>query len=266
MLFLLSMKNDKKQLTVTFLGTGTSQGIPMIASNDPVCLSKNPKDKRLRSSILVSWDDVSYVIDCGPDFRQQMLRENIRLINGVLFTHEHADHTAGLDDLRPYCYQIGEMPIFLNQRTLDSLEQRFQYIFSKVNRYPGAPSVSPNLVDEMPFNLKDVEVIPVNVMHGKLPVTTYRFQDFAYLTDVKSVQNSEKEKLKNLDVLVVNALRIDEHPTHFNLEEALDFVAELKPKKAYFTHISHKLGFHEEVSRKLPENVYLAYDGLKITI
>ena len=260
------MKNDKKLLTITFLGTGTSQGIPMIASNDPVCLSKDPKDVRLRSSILISWDEVSYVIDCGPDFRQQMLREKVQLINGVLFTHEHSDHTAGLDDLRPYCYKIGEMPIYLDKRTLRSLEQRFQYIFSKENRYPGAPSVSSNIVSNSSFFIDELKVIPIEVMHGNLPVTAYRIQDFAYLTDVKSISESEKEKLKNLDVLVVNALRVEEHPTHFNLQEALDFVKEIKPNKTYFTHISHKLGFHKEVSKALPNNVFLAFDGLKISV
>lgn len=260
------MNTNKKLLKITFLGTGTSQGIPMIASKDPVCLSKDMKDKRLRSSILISWDEVTYVVDCGPDFRQQMLRENVSLIHGVLFTHEHADHTAGLDDLRPFCYKIGEMPIYLNQRTLDSLTQRFQYIFSTVNRYPGAPSVQPNVVNNTPFLVHDLQITPIEVMHGNLPVTAYRILDFAYLTDVKSIANSEKEKLKNLDVLVINALRIDKHPTHFNLQEALDFVKEISPKKTYFTHISHKLGFHEAVSKQLPKNVFLAYDGLKIEV
>ena len=260
------MKNDKKLLKITFLGTGTSQGIPMIASKDPVCLSEDPKDKRLRSSILISWDKISYVIDCGPDFRQQMLRENVQLINGVLFTHEHADHTAGLDDLRPFCYKIGEMPIYLNKKTLENLELRFQYIFKKENRYPGAPSVLPKVVTNSPFYIDDIMVTPIEAMHGNLPVTNYRIYDFAYLTDVKSITKLEKEKLNNLDVLVINALRIEEHPTHFNLQEALDFVSELQPKKAYFTHISHKLGFHAEISKNLPENVFLAYDGLKISV
>ena len=260
------MKNDKKLLKITFLGTGTSQGIPMVASKDPVCLSSDQKDKRLRSSILISWDKISYVIDCGPDFRQQMLRENVQLINGVLFTHEHADHTAGLDDLRPFCYKIGEMPIYLNKKTLENLALRFQYIFRKENRYPGAPSVLPKVVANSPFFIDDVMVTPIQVMHGNLPVTAYRIYDFAYLTDVKSITKLEKEKLRNLDVLVINALRIEEHPTHFNLQEALDFVSELQPKKAYFTHISHKLGFHAEVSNNLPENVFLAYDGLKISV
>lgn len=258
------MKIDKKLLQITFLGTGTSQGIPMIASNDPVCLSTDSKDKRLRSSILISWDDKTYVIDCGPDFRQQMLREKVQLVNGVLFTHEHADHTAGLDDLRPYCYKIGEMPFYLDQKTLDSLEQRFQYIFSKENRYPGAPSVSANVIEKKPFFIDNLEVVPIEVFHGKMPILGYRIQDVAYLTDVKTISFEEKLKLKNLDVLIVNALRIEKHPTHFNLQEALDFVDEIQPKKTYFTHISHKLGFHNEVSKKLPDNVFLSFDGLKI--
>jgi phosphoribosyl 1,2-cyclic phosphate phosphodiesterase len=258
------MKIDKKRLKITFLGTGTSQGVPMIASSHPVCLSTDTKDKRLRSSILISWDDKTIVIDCGPDFRQQMLKENVQLVNAVLFTHEHSDHTAGIDDLRPFCYKIGEMPIYLNQRTLDSLEQRFQYIFSKENRYPGAPSVLPNIVESIPFLVDDLKVIPIQILHGKLPILGYRIQNMAYLTDLKSISIEEKEKLKNLDVLIVNALRIEEHPTHFNLQEALDFVEEIQPKKTYFTHISHKLGFHKEVSEQLPENVFLAYDGLKI--
>ncbi|WP_343330239.1 MBL fold metallo-hydrolase [Polaribacter staleyi] len=260
------MNFTKKQLNITFLGTGTSQGIPMIANNDPVCLSKDLKDKRLRSSILISWDAVSYTVDCGLDFRQQMLRENVQSLNGVFFTHEHADHIGGLDDLRAFCYQIGEMPIYLNERTLHSLEKRFEYIFSTENRYPGAPSVLPNIVDSSSFYVDELKVTPIKVLHGNLPITAYRFGDFGYLTDVKSVSDEEKLKLQNLDVLVVNALRIEEHPTHFNLQEALDFIAELKPQKAYLTHISHKLGFHEAVSKILPNNVFLAYDGLKISV
>jgi phosphoribosyl 1,2-cyclic phosphate phosphodiesterase len=260
------MESIKKQLSITFLGTGTSQGIPMIASNHPVCLSKNLKDKRLRSSILISWDDVSYTVDCGLDFRQQMLRENVQSLDGVFFTHEHADHIGGLDDLRPFCYKIGEMPIYLNQRTLESLEKRFEYIFSLENKYPGAPSVLPNVVHKNSFVVNGLAVTPIEVFHGNLPITAYRFGDVAYLTDVKSVSDEEKQKLQNLDVLIVNALRIEKHPTHFNLEEALEFVADVRPKKAFFTHISHRLGFHDEVSKSLPDNVFIAYDGLKITV
>ena len=253
-------------MKITFLGTGTSQGIPMIANNHPVCLSTNHKDKRTRSSIMVSWNDNNYIVDCGPDFRQQVLREDVQSINGVLFTHEHSDHTAGLDDLRPFCYQMGAVPVYLDKRTLVSLEKRFEYIFATENRYPGAPKVDAHLVDDTSFVLDGVEVIPIEVMHGKLPVTCYRFNNAAYLTDVKTITDSEKEKLHDLDVLIVNALRIEEHPTHFNLQEALDFVKELQPKRAYFSHISHRLGFHDEVEKQLPENVFLAYDGLQFEI
>ena len=195
-----------------------------------------------------------------------MLREKIESLNGVFFTHEHADHIGGLDDLRPFCYKIGEMTIYFNQRTLTSLEKRFEYIFSLENKYPGAPSVLPNIVGQKSFMVDGLEVTPLEVLHGNLPITAYRFADVAYLTDVKSISNEEKSKLDNLDVLIVNALRIEEHPTHFNLEEALEFVADIAPKKAFFTHISHKLGFHDEVSKSLPENVFLAYDGLKIIV
>ena len=253
-------------MKITFLGTGTSQGIPMIAVNHPVCLSENPKDKRLRSSIMVSWGNVNYIVDCGPDFRQQMLRENVQSINGVLYTHEHSDHTAGMDDLRPFCYQMGEVPIYLDKRTLVSLQKRFEYIFATENRYPGAPKVIPHLIDDSSFYLDGVEVIPIEVLHGKLPVTCYRFNKVAYLTDIKTIAASEKEKLQNLDVLIVSALRIEEHPTHFNLQEALDFVKEIQPKRAYFSHISHRLGFHDEVEKQLPENVFLAYDGLRVVV
>ena len=253
-------------MKITFLGTGTSQGIPMIASNHPVCLSNNSKDKRLRSSIMISWDDNRYIIDCGPDFRQQMLRENIQAINGVLFTHEHSDHTAGIDDLRPYTYKMGEVPIYAQERVIESLKIRFSYIFETENRYAGAPKLIENIIGSNSFMLNGVQVTPIAVMHGKLPITGYRFGNVAYITDLKTMSDHEKKKLDNLDVLIVNALRITAHPTHLNLEEAISFVNEIKPKKAYFTHISHKLGFHEEVEKILPENVFLSYDGLEIKL
>ena len=227
-------KQIANKFTIIFLGTGTSTGVPMLANNHPVCLSQNEKDKRLRSSILISWDEFTYVIDCGPDFRQQMLREQVQSIDGVLFTHEHSDHTAGIDDLRPYCFQMGEVPVYLDQLTLQSLKQRFQYIFETKNRYPGAPKIQINLVDTIAFSLQNERVLPIKAMHGSLPITCFRFENFAYLTDVKTINSSEKEKLKNLDVLIVNALRIEEHPTHFNLEEALRFVNEINPKRTYF--------------------------------
>ncbi|SOS54422.1 MBL fold metallo-hydrolase [Tenacibaculum dicentrarchi] len=253
------------QLKITFLGTGTSTGVPMINSTHPVALSNNFKDKRLRSSILVSWDDINYVIDCGPDFRQQMMREKVASINGILFTHEHADHIAGLDEIRPYCFQMGAVPIYTTERVLGVLKKRYDYIFKTENRYPSAPAVATNIISHKnSFTLDGVKVTPIEVMHGRLPILGYRFNNIAYLTDIKTISSEEKKKLTNLDVLIVTGLRKEPHATHFNLEESLAFIAEIKPKKAYLTHISELLGLHEEVEKELPENVFLAYDGLKI--
>lgn len=254
-------------LKVYFLGTGTSQGIPVIGSHHSVCQSENPKDKRLRVSIWISWEGFSFVIDCGPDFRQQMLTSKCPKVEAVLYTHEHADHTAGMDDIRPFNFKQGNIPIYAHQRVLENLKRRFDYVFEMVNKYPGAPSVSPiEVINNQPFTLGGKKVIPIDVMHGNLQVFGYRIDDFAYLTDVKTIEKSELEKLKNLDVLVVNALREEPHNTHFNLQEALDFIDLVQPKKTYLTHISHILGFHDEVQQKLPKNVYLAYDNLEINI
>lgn len=254
-------------MKVYFLGTGTSQGIPIIGSDHEVCKSTDSKDKRLRVSVLVTWDNHSYVIDCGPDFRQQMLTSNCKKVDGILFTHEHADHTAGLDDIRPFNFRQGVMPIYAHKRVIENLKKRFDYIFETENRYPGAPSVKTIEVEnDKPFLIGDKITIPVNVMHGSLQVFGYRIDDFAYLTDVKTIEAIEVDKLKDLKVLVVNALREELHDSHFNLQEALDFIALVKPQKAYITHISHILGFHEVVQKELPENVFLAYDNLEITI
>jgi phosphoribosyl 1,2-cyclic phosphate phosphodiesterase len=254
-------------LRVTFLGTGTSQGIPVIGSTHPVCLSDNPKDKRLRVSILLSWKDYNYVIDCGPDFRQQMLRHNMNHLNGILYTHEHSDHTAGLDDIRPFFFKQGDIPIYAHKRVVKSLKKRFGYILNEKDKYPGAPSVHINKVkNNVPFLIGDKEVIPVNVQHNKLQVFGFRIGDFTYLTDVKTIKEKELEKIKGSKVVVVNALRIDPHISHFNLKEALAFIEKVKPEKAYFTHISHLLGFHDEVEKSLPKNVHLAYDNLTITL
>ncbi|MEW5675928.1 MBL fold metallo-hydrolase [Flavobacterium enshiense] len=254
-------------MKVYFLGTGTSQGIPVIGSTHPVCLSQDSKDKRLRVSALIRWEDYCYVIDCGPDFRQQMISSNCHKLDGILFTHEHADHTAGLDDIRPFNYRQGDLPIFAQDRVIQSLKDRFGYIFETENRYPGAPSVVVTEIEnDKPFSIGDKMAIPIRVWHGNLEVFGFRIDDFAYLTDVKTIDKEEVEKLKGLKVLVVNALREEPHPTHFNLQEALDFVQLIKPEKTYFTHISHNLGFHADVESKLPENVFLAYDNLEITI
>ena len=254
-------------MKVYFLGTGTSQGIPVIGSNHVVCQSSNPKDKRLRVSIWISWEEYSYVIDCGPDFRQQMLISKCQKVDGILYTHEHADHTAGLDDIRPFNFRQGELAIYAHPRVIDNLKQRFEYVFETENKYPGAPSVSPHKVyNDYPFILGNKKVIPIDFLHGNLQVFGYRIDDFAYLTDLKTIENIEIEKLKGIKVLVINALREEPHDTHFNLQEALDFITLVQPEKAYLTHISHLLGFHDEVQKKLPKNVYLAYDNLEINI
>ncbi|WP_343798186.1 MBL fold metallo-hydrolase [Gaetbulibacter jejuensis] len=253
-------------MKITFLGTGTSQGIPVIGSTHPVCLSDNPKDKRLRVSVLIEWDNYAYVIDCGPDFRQQMLTANCNKIDGILFTHEHADHTAGLDDIRPFNFRQGDMPIYAHKRVVKALQQRFAYVFETKNKYPGAPGVDIHEIENTPFELGDTTVVPINLMHGNLQVFGFRVNDFAYLTDMKTIAEAEMEKLKHLKVLVINALREESHHSHLNLEEALAFIDKVKPEKAYLTHISHLLGFHDEVEQKLPKHVFLAYDNLQITL
>ncbi len=254
-------------MKVYFLGTGTSQGIPVIGSNHPVCLSVNPKDKRLRVSVWVSWDNFSLIIDCGPDFRQQMLTSKCPQVDAILYTHEHADHTAGLDDIRPFNFKQGEISVYAHERVLNNLKRRFDYVFESENKYPGAPTVKAiEVVNNQSFVLGGKEIIPINVMHGSLQVFGYRIESFAYLTDVKTINSQELDKLKNLDVMVINALREEHHNTHFNLQEALDFIALVKPKKAYLTHISYHLGFHDEVQNKLPNSVYLAFDNLEINI
>lgn len=260
------MSSNNKRMKITFLGTGTSQGIPVIGINHPVCSSTDKKDKRLRVSVLVEWDEFAYVIDCGPDFRYQMLRVNCTKIDGILFTHEHTDHVIGMDDIRPFFFKQGDIPIYAHQRVLKALHKRFDYIFETKDRYPGAPSVIENVITNMPFKLQGMEVIPINVYHSTLQVFGFRFEDFAYLTDVKTIEDKEIEKLIGVKVLVVNALRNKPHYSHFNLAEALDFIEDVNPEKAYLTHISHLLGFHKEVQQKLPKNVYLAYDNLQLII
>jgi len=254
-------------LKITFLGTGTSQGIPVIGSNHPVCLSDDPKDNRLRVSVLLSWDDYNYVIDCGPDFRHQMLTHKVTKLDGILFTHEHADHTAGIDDIRPYFFRQGDIPIYAHERVVKSLKTRFDYIFADKDRYPGAPAVEVHSIENnSSFKIGGQLVIPINAHHNRLQVFGFRISGFAYLTDVKTVDDEEIEKVKDVNILVVNVLRKEPHHSHFNLEEALDFIEKVNPKKAYLTHISHLLGFHKEVEKELPKNVHLAYDNLQINI
>lgn len=262
-------------MKITFLGTGTSQGIPVIGSQHPVCHSEDARDCRLRVSALLQWDHFNVIIDCGPDFRRQMLNTLSRncspnnplpKVEGILFTHEHADHVAGLDDIRPFVFNQGDMPIYGHRRVLDTLRRRFDYVFATENRYPGAPSVSPREVqNNVSIPLGGIQVQPIEVFHGDLQVFGYRFDRIAYLTDVKTIAPDEIKKLRGLDILVINALRYEPHDTHLNVEEALDLAAFIGAERTYLTHISHKMGFHAEVEKKLPPNVYLAYDGLTLT-
>lgn len=254
-------------MKVYFLGTGTSQGIPVIGSDHEVCKSPNSKDKRLRVSVWVYTENASIVVDCGPDFRQQMLTSQCSKIDAILFTHEHADHTSGIDDIRPFNFRHGEIPIYAHSRVIENLKKRFDYVFETENRYPGAPSVKPiEVINNAPFNIGDIHIVPINAYHASLQVFGYRMNDFAYLTDVKTIKSEEIEKIKGVKVLVINALREESHHSHFSLQEALDFVTLVQPEKAYFTHISHLLGFHDEVEKKLPSNVFLAYDNLEIAL
>ena len=251
-------------MKITFLGTGTSQGIPVIGSKHPVCLSDDPKDKRLRSSALFEWDGKNIVIDCGPDFRRQMLDSSCDRVDAIFFTHEHNDHVSGLDDIRPFYFNQGNIPIYAGDRVINALKRRFDYIFKSEGNIPGTPNVLVNeVLGDFIFNNKKVVVI--NVFHGALPIFGFRMDNVAYFTDVKVIPECEYEKLKDLEILIINALRIEEHYSHLNLQNALDLISRINPKRAYLTHISHKLGFHQNVQDKLPKNVYLAYDGLQLS-
>lgn len=253
-------------MTITFLGTGTSQGVPVISCRCDVCRSEDPRDQRLRSSILVSEDDINVVIDSGPDFRQQMLRYRVDRLHAVLFTHEHKDHIAGLDDIRAYNYFMQEkMQIFCTERVEQALRREFAYIFADF-RYPGIPEVELRRIDLRPFDIRGIGFTPIEVLHLKLPVLGFRIGDFTYITDANYIREEEKEKIKGSHTLVLNALRRESHPSHFTLDQALELIEELQPQRAYLTHISHQLGLHSEVEVTLPDHVHLAYDGLKIDV
>jgi phosphoribosyl 1,2-cyclic phosphate phosphodiesterase len=253
-------------LKITFLGTGTSQGVPLIACRCEVCTSADSRDHRLRSSILVESAITRICIDSGPDFRQQLLRAKTRRLDAVLFTHEHKDHIAGLDEVKAFNFlNKMRMPVYATSRVKDALHREFAYIFAD-EKYPGIPEIDLYEVDDSVFNIGDLIIEPVNVMHYKLPVKAYRFGDFAYVTDANFISETEKKKLRGLQVLVLNTLRHEPHISHFTFEEALALVRELAPQKAYFTHISHQLGTHAAVSQLLPHNVELAFDGLQIII
>lgn len=253
-------------MKITFLGTGTSQGVPIIGSNHPVCLSTNPKDKRLRVSLLMEWEDYSFVIDCGPDFRQQMIANNVQKIDGILFTHEHNDHVIGLDDVRPFYFRQGNIAIYCHKRVLKELKKRFEYVFEIENKYPGAPTLDEHIIDDQPFYIGNKKVIPINVYHPKLQVYGFRIDDFAYVTDAKVFPEEELCKLKGVKTLVLNALRKEDHRSHLSLDEAIAISKKIDASQTYFTHISHHMGFHDEVEKELPEHIHLAYDNLSLEI
>ncbi len=260
-------------MKVTFLGTGTSQGVPVIGCTCEVCRSLDYRDKRLRTSVIVDIPPATaeeqvqtFVIDTGPDFRQQMLREQVQRVDAVIFTHAHRDHTAGLDDVRAYNFmQKMDMPVYGTQPVLDQLKVEYAYAFAPTY-YPGIPRLTLNLIDGKDFLINGIKVTPLPVMHLALPVMGFRFGNFSYITDANNIPDNTLDKLSGTEVLVLNALQREQHVSHFNLQQALEMVTRINPKKTYLTHISHKLGTHADVSEELPENVSLAYDGLQINV
>jgi phosphoribosyl 1,2-cyclic phosphate phosphodiesterase len=253
-------------LTITFLGTGTSSGVPMIGCNCDVCTSADPKDNRLRSSILVQSETTSLVVDTTPDFRYQMLRTKTKSLDAVVFTHPHKDHIAGLDDVRPFNFFTGKaLNVYANSMTQKTLLSDFYYAFTD-HKYPGVPEINLITIEDETFTVGDITVNPIKVWHHRMPVLGFRFNNFTYITDANRIDAEEAEKIKGSDVIVLNALRKEKHISHFTLDEAIEQAKSLNVKEAYFTHISHQLGTHAEVSKLLPKNIHLAYDGLQLSV
>lgn len=254
-------------MKVTFLGTGTSQGVPVIACKCEVCGSTDIKDKRLRSSLLIEKGNTVVSIDAGPDFRQQMLLANVEKLDAVVLSHEHKDHIGGLDDVRSYNYlQKKPMDIYAEKRVCNTIMNNdFAYVFAET-KYPGIPQMNLHIIENRAFSIKDINFTPIRGMHLHLPVLGFKIDNFAYITDMNFISKEEKEKIKNIDVLAINALRRKPHISHFNLEQALEIIEEVKPKKAFLTHISHFLGLSEIVNKELPDNVFLAYDMLSFEL
>ena len=253
-------------MEVTFLGTGTSGGVPMAGCFTGVCASDDSRDQRLRSSILIEEGNTKLIIDCSPDFRQQTLRERIERIDAIVFTHSHRDHTGGLDDIRGYNFAMKRaMPLYMHDETHDLLKQQYDYVFGE-NLYPGGPRAEVNIFDSKPFQINDVRLTPIEVVHYKMRVYAFRIKDFTYITDANYINPEEMEKIKGSKVVVINALRREPHRSHYTLEQALKVIEELKPETAYLTHMSYQMGFHKEVSEELPDHVFLAYDGLKLNL
>ena len=257
----------KSSIKLTFLGTGTSQGIPVIGSNHPVCQSKDDKDKRLRSSVLIRTVNTNIIIDCGPDFRQQLLRNPVDRLDAILITHEHADHTMGLDEIRPFFFRQGDMQFYATAKVFKALSQRFDYIFDKDYHYPGVPEITKNFIDKnVSFKVNELSFLPIEVDHAGMQVLGFKVDRLAYITDIKHIEEDQIDLLNNLEVLVINALRNEPHHSHLSLNEAIELGKRIGAKKTYFTHISHTMGFHKEVSKNLPSGFFLAYDNLTIDI
>ncbi len=257
---------NSPSLKITFLGTGTSSGVPMIACHCNVCTSTNTKDKRLRSSIMVQSATTTLVVDTTPDFRYQMLRENVNNVDAILFTHPHKDHVAGLDDIKAFNYfNKKAINVYANELTQKALKNEFYYIFAE-HKYPGVPDINLHTIDEEAFYVGDILVIPIKVWHLNMPVLGFRFANFTYITDANRIEPEEVSKILGSEILVLNALRNEAHISHFTLQQAIDIAATLKIPQAYFTHISHQLGLHEEVTEALPAGNSLAYDGLQLIL
>jgi phosphoribosyl 1,2-cyclic phosphate phosphodiesterase len=254
------------KLEVTILGTGTSQGVPVVGCECLVCQSADPCDKRLRAAALVRNHDTTIVIDAGPDFRQQMLREGVKKLDAVIITHNHKDHTGGIDDVRAFNWiQKKPMDIYARPSVLKAITKEFSYAFEE-DKYPGAPNINLHVIDGSPFKIGSLHITPIDALHHQMPVYGFRINDFSYLTDANTIRQEELDKMKGSKIVVLNALRQEKHISHFTLEEAIDIIEYLAPEQGYITHISHQMGLHEEVSKLLPGNVSLAFDGLKITL
>ncbi len=252
-------------MEITFLGTGTSQGIPVIGCSCEVCTSADSKDKRLRTSLMVKTGDIRLVIDSGPDFRYQMLRENVKSLDALIFTHEHRDHIAGLDDVRAFNWiQKKAMDLYAEPRVLKEIRDKFLYAFD--NSYPGVPRLNLHAIEKANFDINGLSVIPIRLMHYKLPILGFRFGDLSYITDASYIAAEERKKLVGSRYLIVNALRREKHPTHFNLQEALQLIEEVQPEKAYLTHISHQMGTYSDILKDMPDSVIPAYDGLSFVV
>jgi phosphoribosyl 1,2-cyclic phosphate phosphodiesterase len=259
-------QQEKLHIEATLLGTGTSQGVPVIACDCEVCNSSDSKDKRLRTSLLLKINKQNFVIDAGPDFRAQMLKEKVNSLRAILLTHEHVDHMFGLDDIRSFNWiQKRPADIYAEERVQEAIKRIFHYVFANF-KYPGVPKMNLHQVNDNPFKIDGIEFIPIRCFHHKLPVYGFRVGALTYITDTNFIPAEEMEKIKGSRILIINCLRKEKHISHFNLEEALEVIQQISPEKAYLTHISHDFGKHADIEKLLPENVFVGYDGGKIMI